>query len=156
MARFGLSRKAEYAVVALAHLAHRRRLEEGPRVMSARELAEAENLPLPVLSGLLKQLQRARLVASKRGVHGGYHLPVEPDQVRLASVIRAVEDGEPVHLARCCTPDTGRPLASGEAREAMEACQIACTCPIRHAIQNLDRQLSDFLEALTLAELMTD
>ncbi|MFA9479600.1 Rrf2 family transcriptional regulator [Phycisphaerales bacterium AB-hyl4] len=166
MARFGLSRKAEYAVIALARLAQQRRsagddvADPDERLMSARELSEAENLPLPVLSGLLKQLQRANLVVSRRGVHGGYHLPTDPERIRLASVIRAVEDGEPVRLARCCGPeahsDHAHEAKSGEATTAMETCRIACTCPIRHAIQNLDRQLADFLESLTLAELMTD
>lgn len=151
MARFGLSRRIDYAVIALARLAQRREAGDGDAaagLLSARELAEADGLPLPVLGGLLKQLHRAGLVASRRGVRGGYWLREAPERVRLAAVIRAVEQSEPVQLARCCGPD-------GPGHHD-DACRIACNCPIRHAIQDLDRRLSRFLEELTLAELLAD
>ncbi|MEX0654111.1 MAG: Rrf2 family transcriptional regulator [Phycisphaeraceae bacterium] len=168
MARFGLSRKTEYALLALTRLAQQREAGAAPGVtpgalgvpgaapgapgvLSARDLAESEAVPLPVLSGLLKQLQRAGLVASRRGVRGGYHLSTAPDKVHLAAVIRAVEAGEPVRLTRCCGVDGQADEAEGDA-----SCRIACTCPIRHAIQALDRRLSGFLEQLTLADLMAE
>ncbi|MFP4144759.1 MAG: RrF2 family transcriptional regulator [Phycisphaeraceae bacterium] len=139
---FGLSRKSDYAIVALARLA---RGGWPPRRLSAREIAEADDLPLALLSGLLQQLQHAELVSARRGVGGGYCLAVPPDEIRLAEVIRAVEGSEPVRLAACCGP---------QEEDEPGGCRIEARCPITLAIQRLNRRLGGLLEQTTLQELL--
>jgi len=86
-----LSRKIDYALVALAFLADR---ETGP-VVSAREIAEVNGLPLTLVSQILKRLHRQGLVDGVRGSKGGYRLSVDLDKVSLIELIAAVEDGNP-------------------------------------------------------------
>lgn len=143
---FGLSRKVDYAVVALARLVL---LEAGPAAeadsVSARELAEADDLPAALLSSLLKRLQRAGIVRSQRGAHGGYVLAHQPEQIRLGDVIRAVDDLQPVRLTMCCGGGSG---------ESAEQCQIMARCPITRPMQRLNGRMSAFLDEMTLADLL--
>ena len=74
-----ISRLTDYATVILAALAG-----EPERVQTAAALAEQTHIAAPTVSKLLKQLQRAGLVISTRGLHGGYQLarPAGADQRR--------------------------------------------------------------------------
>jgi Rrf2 family protein len=88
-----LSKKIDYALVALAYLAERER--EG--VASAREIAQANELPLPLLMKILKRLHRHGVVSGTRGVKGGYRLARDTDSLSLHDLIVIVEDGDPIH-----------------------------------------------------------
>ena len=87
-----LTRKTDYALIATGYLAHRRRAGLGPT--SARTIAEAFDLPLPLLMNVLKALSQQGLVTSTRGAGGGYELAVEPAELDLLTVARAVEGGD--------------------------------------------------------------
>jgi Rrf2 family protein len=137
-----LTRKTDYALVALASLGARRIAAE-PAV-SARRVAEEFDLPLPLLMNILKDLAHAGLVTSTRGAQGGYALSADPAKISLLAVVTAIEG--PVRLAMC----------SDEAEEGAEKCGIACRCPVRRPIQRLNHRLRDFLEEVTLADLMDE
>ena len=70
-----ISRLTDYATVLLASLA-----SEPQRVQTAASLAEQTHIAAPTVSKLLKQLQRAGLVTSTRGLHGGYQLARPAEQ----------------------------------------------------------------------------
>jgi Rrf2 family protein len=86
-----LSRKIDYALVSLAFLADR----QTQPVVSAREIAQVNGLPLTLVSQILKRLHRQGLVDGVRGSKGGYRLSVDLDKVSLIELIAAVEDGNP-------------------------------------------------------------
>ena len=86
MGMLSLTRKTEYALIALSHLA-----SEPNRLASARGIADIYRIPLPVLTNVLKTLNRCELIKSERGARGGYRLAQEPKDISLASLIRAVE-----------------------------------------------------------------
>jgi Rrf2 family protein len=88
-----LGKRAEYALIALAHLAQR-----PDAVTSAREIAQSYRLPLPLLMKLLKCLHHQGLLKSIRGVHGGYQLQADLRVVSLADLLhmlRPVEAAPP-------------------------------------------------------------
>ena len=91
-----ISKMTDYATVILAHLAAD---EAGRR--TAVELAELTSIGVPSVSKLLKELQRAGLVASTRGAHGGYALARPAAAISAADIIDAVEG--PVGLTECAT-----------------------------------------------------
>ena len=62
-----LGKKMDYALISLAWLA-----ERSGRAISAREIAEANDLPLPALMQILKTLHQHGMLRSTRGVKGGY------------------------------------------------------------------------------------
>lgn len=80
-----ISAKVDYAVRALAELA----AERG--VLKGEEIAQRQSLPLNFLENILRELRRAGVVSSQRGAVGGYRLAMEPSEVSIADVIRAVE-----------------------------------------------------------------
>ena len=67
---FRLRRLTDYGIVLMAHLAS---CEEGS-THAAREVALETQLPLPVVSKVLKSLARGGLLRSVRGAKGGYSL----------------------------------------------------------------------------------
>jgi len=140
------NRKTDYALVALAHLA--KHATSAEHAISARALAEAYGLPGAMLANLLKQLHRAGLVHSTRGAGGGYYLARAADEITLADVVGAIEEG-PVRVALCCEDE-----ASEEAEgEECLACRIERLCPIGGSIQSLNGHFVAILEGVTLADL---
>ena len=82
-----LSKKGEYGIRAVGHLAER----HGEGVIHIREIAEHESIPAKFLEGILLQLKRAGVVKSRRGVEGGYALARSPEAVMLGEVFRVLD-----------------------------------------------------------------
>lgn len=82
-----ISAKADYAVRAMAELAA---APHGAAV-KAETIADAQDIPLNFLLGILRELRNAQLVRSQRGREGGYVLGRPARDIALADVIRAVD-----------------------------------------------------------------
>ena len=54
------------------------------------KIAEITQVPSNYLSKVLQELGRARIVRSRRGLHGGFTLESSPDELTLLDVIEAV------------------------------------------------------------------
>jgi Rrf2 family transcriptional regulator, iron-sulfur cluster assembly transcription factor len=78
--------RTRYAIRALYHLAFHRPGE----ATQAKEIAEAQKIPLRFLEQILQDLRRAGLVEGRRGPRGGYALARPPAEISLADVLRAV------------------------------------------------------------------
>lgn len=130
-----LTRKTEYAMIAVCHLARR-----GKEVISARDIAEAHGVPLPLLMNVLKKLNRTGHVTSVRGARGGYTLAIPPEEFTLDALITAVEG--PVHLVRCANPERGA-----------RRCTLPGACPISGAVRKVHQELRRFLSGVTMADL---
>lgn len=135
-----LTRKTDYALIALAELAR-----SGQRPVSARDLAERLGVSGRVLTNVLNRLTHHALVFSTRGVNGGYTLSKHPSEVTLASVIEAVEG--PVYLARCCPSED---LVDDQ------GCRLEASCVIKEPMRRLNGRFKDFLEQVMLSELVSD
>ena len=82
-----LSKKGEYAVRALIYIY----FEKTRDVVSIHEIVEAERLPLKFLEQILGILKKGGILASRRGMSGGYRLSRPADQIYLGEVVRLVE-----------------------------------------------------------------
>ncbi len=82
-----LTRRSEYALLALLHLAR----AKGEGYVAVAAMAEAQGLPAKFLEQLLMALKRARLVQSQKGPHGGYRLARPAGKISLAEVIRLLD-----------------------------------------------------------------
>ena len=65
-----LTKKADYGLIALRHLA----VGERSVSASAKEIAESYGIPLPLLAKILQKLARAGFLTSVHGTNGGYRL----------------------------------------------------------------------------------
>ena len=135
-----LTKKTDYALLALSYLARRR-----GALISARELSGLSRISQPILTNILKSLAQAGIVVSERGVNGGYLLAIPAENVTLESVINAIEG--PLRFVQC----TADPAVKGSS-----GCDLANRCPIRHPAQRINQRLREFLESVTLAEVIGD
>ena len=94
-----LSKKADYALIAMKHLATR----EGGTSSSAREIAEEYNIPVELMAKVLQRLARRGLLLSQQGTRGGYHLARAATTISVADVIQAI-DG-PLTVTACSHSD---------------------------------------------------
>lgn len=145
-----LTRKTDYALVALSHLGSRRR--DDARPVSAREIADRFELPPSLLMNILKELGNAGLLNSTRGSNGGYELAVDPAAVSLMDVVAAIEG--PVRITTCC--QTEPTDATHLSADVAEACSLEDRCPIREPIHRLHERIHRFLAQVTLADLLDD
>lgn len=83
------TRKTDYAVQALLHLAFR----DHESSVSAREVASCHDIPVELTAKLLQALVRAGLCESRQGPRGGYRLGRPAGEISLRAIIEAVESG---------------------------------------------------------------
>ncbi len=83
-----ISAKTEYACIAMLELCSTYGSGDPVRI---RKIAERHDIPPRFLSQILLQLKGAGLVASTRGVAGGYHLVKAPETVTLGQVMDVIE-----------------------------------------------------------------
>jgi Rrf2 family protein len=131
-----LSKKADYALLALRHMAANR----DRAAMPARELAEAYDIPLELLAKVLQTLVRARLLASHQGIRGGYGLGRAASTISVADVIQAV-DG-PLTVTACSDTD--------------HSCDQYAKCSIRDPLWRLKDRIVAALAATSVADLAAD
>jgi len=93
------STRGEYGVRLMMELA--RHYGAGP--ISLTEMADHEELPRPYLEQLVMSLREAGLVLSTRGAHGGYRLAAPPSEIKMGTVIRALEG--PIAPMVCASED---------------------------------------------------
>jgi FeS assembly SUF system regulator len=127
-----ISKLTDYATVVLAVLA-----EESGQQRTALALAEQTHIAVPTVSKLLKQLQRAGLVTSTRGLHGGYRLARPAAQISAAAILDALEG--PMRLTDC---------AAGHGH-----CGIEATCRVSRVWQRLNLAIRRSLYEVSLAQL---
>ena len=89
-----IGKLTDYATVILATLAG-----ECGRMQTATALAERTHIAAPTVSKLLKQLQRAGLVTSTRGTHGGYQLARAPENISAAAIRKSLSEISLAQLA---------------------------------------------------------
>lgn len=133
-----LTKKTEYALIALSHLARR---EE--RVICAREIAEASGISQSILTNVLKTLATADIVISERGSCGGYGLVRSLASISLHELITVVEG--PFRFVQCAIVDGVLDKTP---------CELESTCPIRPPAQKIHDRLKQFLEQVSLAEIL--
>jgi Rrf2 family protein len=82
-----VSARADYAIRALLELT----AAGSGEPVRGDAIARAQGIPAKYLENLLADLRRARLIASQRGVNGGYRLARAASAITLADVIRAID-----------------------------------------------------------------
>jgi len=131
-----LSKKADYALMAMKHLARTSDVSS----TSAREIAEQYDIPIELLAKVLQRLVRRGLLASHQGTRGGYLLARAPLQISVADVIQAI-DG-PFTVTACSTENNG--------------CEQYSKCSIRDPLWRIRERIVDALGTVSLAHMATD
>lgn len=128
-----LSRLADYGVLLLTHLA-----QQPERLFNTTDLSLDTRLAVPTISKILQVLNREGLVASHRGMRGGYGLARPPERITVAEMVNALEGG--VAMTDCVKG------APGE-------CELEDVCRVRTNWQAINTAILDALQRVTLAEM---
>lgn len=125
-----LSKKVEYALIAVLHMARK----PGADLATAKEMADQYSIPGELLGKVLQSLARAKLIISTQGSRGGYQLQRPVERITLGEVIEAVEG--PVMLTRC--------------QEDPAHCGQFHACTIKEPIQQVHDQLVRYIHGISL------
>jgi Rrf2 family transcriptional regulator, iron-sulfur cluster assembly transcription factor len=90
-----LTSKGRYAVMALADLAK----FNSANPVSLRDISLRQGISLVFLEQIFSKLKKNNIVKSVRGTNGGYILSKDPEQIKLANILNAVN--EEVKTVQC-------------------------------------------------------
>ena len=127
-----ITKQTDYGIVLLTHLAL-----HPERQFNAPDLAGETHLPLPMVSKILKLLAREGLLASHRGVKGGYSLAHPAEEISMARIVAALEG--PIAITECVGVDSD--------------CSHEPVCAVRGNWQRINEAVRGALEGITLAEM---
>lgn len=131
-----LSKKADYALIAMKHLAQKHRATS----TSAREIAEQYDIPIELMAKVLQRLVRNRLLVSTQGTRGGYTLGRSSGSITVADVIEAI-DG-PFTITACSTEK--------------HDCEQYSKCSVRDPLWQIRERIAAALGTVTLADIAVD
>ena len=132
-----LSTKGRYAVMAMADLATIKDLKP----VSLKEIAVRQNISLSYLEQLFLKLKNNNLVKSVRGPQGGYILEKRAKDIKLSSIIFAVN--EEVKTLNC-------------KKESKKGCGGRSVKCITHNLwDDLEKHINGFFESKNLNDLVS-
>lgn len=128
-----LTTKGRYAVTAMLDLAYHSQINP----VTLTDIAARQTISLSYLEQLFARLRRAGMVKGVRGPGGGYKLCRKAGDINIAEIIAAVD--EPLDSTKC----------GGEAN-----CQKDQACLTHNLWMGLSEQIRDYLEGISLANLL--
>ena len=131
-----LTSKGRYAVMALADLAKFDSLNP----VSLRDISLRQGISLDFLEQIFSKLKKKNIVKSVRGTRGGYILSQEPEKIKLANILNAVD--EEVKTIQC-------------KKESKKGCNGKLSKCITHNLwDELEMHINDFFERKNLKDLV--
>ena len=131
-----LTSKGRYAVMAMADLAK----SDAKKPTSLSEISLRQGISLSFLEQLFLRLKKNNLVLSSRGSHGGYVLSRAPEEIKLSSIIHAVD--EKIETVKC-------------KRESKKGCNGKSIKCITHDLwDDLESHINNFFERNTLKDII--
>lgn len=131
-----LSKKVEYGLIALRHMA----MKPMGLVFTAKELAKEYDVPYELLAKVLQKLARGGIVRSLQGVRGGYVLARKPAELSVSKIIRIIEEERPM-VAECYS-------------DGADSCYLFDNCTIRRPLGKLQRNLNVLFDRMTVQEII--
>jgi Rrf2 family protein len=131
-----LSKRADYALIAMKHLAQR----QDAASANAREIAETYDIPIELMAKVLQKLVRTGLLRSLQGTRGGYVLAKASQSITVGDIIQAI-DG-PFSVTACSTEKN--------------TCEQYGKCSIRDPLWRIKERIVAALGTVSLAEMAAE
>lgn len=130
-----ISQSAEYSLRAVLCLASQPR----GTALTTQQIAERSSIPAGYLAKLLQVLGRAGIVASQRGLNGGFSLAIAPEKLTLLDIVRAVECSRRITTCPAGNPDHELQL-----------------CPLHRRLDAAAATVEELLKGTTIAQVMAE
>ena len=127
--------KGRYAMRLMTYIA-----SHSDRKVTLREVAESESLSSKYLEQLAHEMVKSELLNSVRGHGGGYTLAREADAITAGDILRAAEGN--AAAVECAALEEGA------------TCPREQTCSTVAFWIGLDRAIEDYVDSVTLADLI--
>lgn len=130
-----ISTKGRYALRIMVDLAEHRSEQYTP----LKDLAQRQDISEKYLEAIIKLLVKAHLLVGLRGKGGGYRLTRAPEEYTVGEILRQTEDSlAPV----ACLDENALP------------CRRSAQCRTLPVWQGLNQVINEYLDGVTLADLM--
>jgi len=127
-----ITRKAEYALIALRHL---NGLKDG-ELATVKDISTQYGIPQELLAKALQQLAREKVIDATKGPSGGYKLVRDPSTINMTKFFEILEG--PMGIMDCYF-DSG--------------CNQLSACNIRTPINRINDSIRTIFDKLTLADI---
>ena len=127
-----ITRKAEYALIALRHL---NGLKDG-ELATVKDISTQYGIPQELLAKALQQLARAKVIEATKGPSGGYKLVRDPHEINMTNFFEILEG--PMGIMDCYF-DSG--------------CNQLSACNIRTPINRINDSIRTIFNKMTLADI---
>ncbi len=131
-----LSKKVEYGLIAIRHIAARSR----GHAVTAREIADTYHISHELLAKVLQKMARANLIVSHQGVYGGYTLAQSPSEITVSRIINVIEGNVPM-ITQCMV-------------EGPASCGVFDVCTIKSPLHRVQANIERAFESMTLSEIV--
>ena len=131
------STKAEYGLRALVNLASKK------GYYSLGQIAKEEKISLAYLEHLFAKLKKAKIIASQKGVKGGYKLAKPSKSITVRDIFIALEGNLTPYKCNCF--------------DFSQICKTTkCSCQIKSVWQKLDQKINQTLASIKLNDLINN
>ena len=127
-----ITRKAEYALIALRHL---NGLKDG-ELATVKDISTQYEIPQELLAKALQQLAREKVIDATKGPSGGYKLVRDPSTINMTKFFEILEG--PMGIMDCYF-DSG--------------CNQLSACNIRTPINRINDSIRTIFDKMTLADI---
>ena len=134
-----LSRKTKYGLKALTYIAR----QDKDKMVLIQDISEAEDISRKFLESILLSLRKAGFLGSKKGKGGGYYLIKEPEEIKMAAIIRVLEG--PIAMLPC---------VSLNFYEKCDDCPDEGKCSVHGLMEEVRDSTLHVLENKTLADIL--
>ena len=129
-----ISTKGRYGLRILMDLAIHQ--SEKPRLI--RDIAKSQQISEKYISRLVIALRKEGMIRSVRGVNGGFHIAMKPEDITLLDVIEVMEG----------------PLSIVDCVKAPKRCAMHVNCAPREIWCKLNDEIRDLMRQTTLADIL--
>lgn len=130
-----LSKKAEYGLIALRHIASRNN-----QISTVKEISDRYAIPNDVLAKVMQKLTRGKIIVSHQGAMGGYSLARSANEISIMDVLSIVE-GTPVGIAQCFAEEPSN-------------CSIFGNCTIKNPLGKIQHNLESVFTTMKVSEIV--
>lgn len=126
-----IPKSAEYAFLALKYIS------EADKLISVKEISDNVNIPFELLAKIMQKLSKSNIITSVQGTKGGYTLSSEPKNIRLSSIMSALN--QDVQMTDCMVEN---PTA--------EDCKRVNNCCLVNPVKKIQLKINQLMDELTL------
>ena len=132
-----ISTKGRYAIRIMLDLA----VNNNGEYVSLKDISKRQGISLKYLERIISSLNKSGYLQSSRGSSGGYRLAKSPECYTIGDILRSTEGS----LAPISCLENGA-----------EQCSKSCCCSTLSFWQGLDKAINDYIDSVTLNDLLKD